>query len=169
MRLHYPKHHKAAPDVPWQAKARRNAVWWVQGHRIFKRPVDSGFLSEFEDLVAPALVYVDPNLGVENIDNPERNIHPQVVIEPHILLDLSPDHPPPPEGWNPYNKWTPALDWRLTSRADTLEEALVRLSIKVNWYYGDGQTTPDFPKQCTTCVEFDEQCYCTVCGYHMDE
>jgi len=134
-------------------------------------------------------VYVEPttetwrgDTGRE--DHDPRNTAFRVWIEGGGWLDQSqdPDIPAPPEGWTEYNKWISCHDFRLNCGAETMEQALIQLAMKVKFYYEDNGDDRKVPKECDGDFEnwgedderYVSECedagdgFCERCGYLID-
>ena len=74
----------------------------------------------------------------------------------------------PEEGWTKYNRWMSSHDLDLDCGAETMEEALVQLALRVKFFYGDGRVRKTtVPSQCEGSFENwgeDDQKYISGCA-----
>jgi len=86
----------------------------------------------------------------------------------------------PEEGWTKYNRWVGSHDFSLNCGAETMEDALIELALRVKFHYGDSREyRTTIPAQCEghfeNWGEDDEEyisgCedagdgFCSTCGY----
>lgn len=124
--------------------------------------------------------YVDPT--TESIqDDDTRNTAFRVWIEAGGWEDCrKTGEPEPDEGWNNYNRWRPTFSVGLECGGPTMEDALIQLALRVQFYYGIGAKSLDRPWHCDGSLvgegmseEWESGCvdagdgFCKVCGYLM--
>lgn len=185
--------HRDSPAPPTTQTDRKALVCWLLDHPLWTHPYEfrnqlkgadcSGAvdIGSFQEVASFDFVYVDPTL--ERIhENSSQNTVFRVWIETGGWIDLSKDpenNPPPPEGWNQYNKWTAAHDTNLDCGGADMEEALINLAMRVRWLYGDAGrsdggpgligcggdfTDPDLKIYQTRCQDAGDG-FCSKCGY----
>ena len=85
--------------------------------------------------------YTNPETGRVD-DNESLNTKFEVWLEAGPWMDQSEGGsiPPPEGGWNDYNKWVTTHDTDLDCGGADLETALLKLAVRVKFYYSDDGT-----------------------------
>ena len=135
--------------------------------------IDAG---DFYDCVSIEFAYVDPETRrVEDDDT--RNTLLEMWIEAGPWMDLSETDLPPTEGWNDYNKWVTTHDMNLDCGGATMEEALLQLAVRIEFYYKYDGTSRPYESRCKGTFEDedlkvyksgctpDADGYCVRCNY----
>jgi hypothetical protein len=128
------------------------------GQSMFKKIPDSTHFSmtepegemqdvrdgSFSDCISFTYVYLDPTVervqGIPVDDEDPRNTDFRVWVEGGGYMDQSKDEnfPPPPNGWDNFNRWITCHDLNLDCSGATMEDALIQLALRVKWFYGEG-------------------------------
>ena len=136
----------------------------------------------FHDSVNIEFVFVDPTresiVGEGGWDSNSRNTAFRIWLEAGGWMDrsLDPNDCVPEEGWTDHNKWQSCVDLELNCGGASLEEALLKLAVRVKFYYGDNgeDHLPDVPKRCDLQRMGEQGCvplpgagdgFCAICGF----
>ena len=134
----------------------------------------------YHERIEPEFVYVDPTceyiVGHGAWYDDQRNADFRVWLEAGGWGDssLDPNLLEPPEGWDNYNRWHRIHDIKLDCGAATLEEALIQLALRLQFFYGD--TRDHLPERVAECGYHEASCdlvndcedagdgFCRKCG-----
>lgn len=188
-----PRFHRDAPPIPTESADRRMAINALHDHPLWHYPLEmdegepediGGGLYECLDIdfqyVDPTLERIVGNDGWGPKGDP-RNTAFRVWLDAGGWYDKTEFEPEPPEGWKDFNKWGNVHDTNLDCGGATLEDALLELATRVQWFYGpdrkDGRL--DCPMNCGGDLDAEDQYvshhedagdgFCSKCGYLVQE
>ena len=174
--------HFKTPDDP--ESAAKGYMQMVDPGPDWIETVDDCGGGSMQECLDFDFVYVDPTLdrirGDWNGGDP-RDTEFRVWIEGGGWMDCAtaPYMTEPEGGWKDHNRWHACHDMDLDCGGSTMEEALLNLAQRVQWYYGDTgrEHRPDVPEQCDGHFEgkheetYVSHCdgaddgFCKKCGY----
>lgn len=132
-------------NLPADPLKQRELIRWVMKHPVWFVPVKDNRKNGFdflpgmgwEECVDIDIAFVNP-ITRRIDDDDSLNTQFEVWIEAGPPVDISNEpHPPPPGGWNKYNRYARSHDFNLDCGGDTLQEAIMRLALLVKEHYGN--------------------------------
>ena len=189
-----PEYDKRDPDASGYFETREDGYSYLRdsGPDWITKVIDDGGGS-YHECIESDFIYVDPTceyvMGKGAWYSDPRNSAFRVWIEAGGWGDssLEPYFVVPEEGWNDHNRWHRCHDINLDCGAATLEESLVQLALRVQWYYGDTREQrvqkdcgfEEVPCDCASregdshhlksSCENTGDGFCRKCGYLIDE
>jgi hypothetical protein len=120
------------PKIPTELAERKEWIDFMYNHPV----VNDIEKCHFHLDIRPA--YVNPETRrIE--DDESSNTHSEIWIEGGPPADMKEMEfcEEPAGGWNPTNRWMNSHDYRLDCGGDTLEEALLKFTARIKYYYND--------------------------------